>query len=218
MVFLAEDHRLQVDRILAASPLIPVISIQQPEHALPLCQALVDGGIRVLEITLRTAHGLAAIKEVRAAMPEEVWVGAGTVTDIDRYREAEHAGADFVVSPGVTNRLLDYGLTSDVPLLPGIATVSELMVGYELGYRSFKFFPAAVAGGIDALKAFGGPFADARFCPTGGIRQDTARDFHALDNVIAVGGTWLTPDALVSSGDWGAIEELARQSLADCRC
>lgn len=218
MVFLAEDHRLQVDRILAASPLIPVISIQQPEHALPLCQALVDGGIRVLEITLRTAHGLAAIKEVRAAMPEEVWVGAGTVTDIDRYREAEHAGADFVVSPGVTNRLLDYGLTSDVPLLPGIATVSELMVGYELGYRSFKFFPAAVAGGIDALKAFGGPFADARFCPTGGIRQDTARDFHALANVIAVGGTWLTPDALVSSGDWGAIEELARQSLADCRC
>lgn len=217
MVFLAEDHRLQVERILAASPLIPVISIHQPEHALPLCQALVDGGIRVLEITLRTAHGLAAIKEVRAAMPAEVWVGAGTVTDIDRYRDAEHAGADFIVSPGVTSRLLDYGLTSNVPLLPGIATVSELMMGYELGYRSFKFFPAVVSGGLAALKAFAGPFADARFCPTGGIRQDTARDFRALDNVLAVGGTWLTPDDLVHGGDWTAIEKLARQSLADCR-
>lgn len=217
MVILAEEHREKILRILAASPLIPVITVSDPQQALPLCQALVDGGLRVLEITLRTVHGAEAIRAVREALPEEVWVGAGTVTGPSGYRAAERAGADFVVSPGVTQGLLEHGLTSDVPLLPGIATVSELMTGYELGYRAFKFFPAAVAGGVAALKAFAGPFDDARFCPTGGIRQGSAREFLAQPNVMAVGGTWLTPEALVSAGDWPAIEALARSSLMDCR-
>lgn len=217
MVMLADDHRDKIDRIMAASPLIPVIRIEDPQQALPLCHALVAGGLRVLEITLRTPHGLNAIREVRAAMPADVWVGAGTVTDTTAYREAEQAGADFVISPGVTNRLLDYGLTSDVPLLPGIATVSELMMGYELGYRAFKFFPAVVAGGVHALRAMAGPFAEARFCPTGGIRQNTARDFLAEPNVVTVGGTWLTPVQALAAGDWAAIEALTRSSLDDCR-
>ena len=211
---LSDFHRERVRSVLSASPLIPVITINHPDEAVPLCQALVDGGIRVLEITLRTPHGLKAIEQVREAVPQ-AWVGAGTVTSIAQYREVESAGAQFVITPGVTEAILEFGLTSDAPLLPGIATISELMIGYNLGYREFKFFPAEVAGGIPALKAFAGPFPDVTFCPTGGIRRDTAKDYLALDNVSAVGGTWLTPGDLIASGDWDRISEVVRGSLLD---
>ena len=164
---LSDFHRERVQSVLNASPLIPVITVNHPDQAVPLCQALVDGGIRVLEITLRTPHGVKAIEQVRKAIPE-AWVGAGTVTSIAQYREVESAGAQFVITPGVTEPILEFGLTSDAPLLPGVATISELMIGYNLGYREFKFFPAEVSGGIPALKAFGGPFPDVTFCPTGG--------------------------------------------------
>ena len=211
---LADFHRDRVRSVLGASPLIPVITVSHPDQALPLCQALVDGGIRVLEITLRSPYGINAIEQIRKAIPE-VWVGAGTVTSIAQYRQVEAAGAQFVITPGVTEAILEFSLTSEAPLLPGISTVSELMIGYNLGYREFKFFPAEVAGGIPALKAFAGPFPDVTFCPTGGIRRHTARDYLALDNVSAVGGTWLTPDDLVNAGDWDQISELVRGSLLD---
>ena len=211
---LSDYHRERVRAMLSASPLVPVITISDPEQALPLCRALVAGGIRVLEITLRTPHGLRAIEQVREAIPE-AWVGAGTVTSIAQYRQVESAGAQFVITPGVTESILEFGVTSEAALLPGISTISELMVGYNLGYREFKFFPAEVSGGIPALKAFAGPFPDVTFCPTGGIRRNTAKDYLALDNVVAVGGTWLTPGDLVASGDWDQISEIVRGSLSD---
>ena len=211
---LSDYHRERVQAVLAASPLVPVIAIKDPDDAIPLCRALVDGGIRVLEITLRTEHGVRAIEKVRKAIPE-AWVGAGTVTSIAQYRQVESAGAQFVITPGVTEAILEFGVTSEAPLLPGISTVSELMMGYALGYREFKFFPAEVAGGIPALKAFSGPFPDVVFCPTGGISRQTARDYLALPNVRAVGGSWLTPAEAIAGKDWPAVSEIARGSLGD---
>lgn len=207
-------HRERINTILNASPLIPVITINKLDDAVPLCQALVDGGLKVLEITLRTEHGIKAIEAVRKAIPG-VWVGAGTVTSIDQYREVEAAGGQFVISPGVTETLLKFGTTADASLLPGISTVSELMMGYALGYREFKFFPAEIAGGVPALKAFSGPFGDVTFCPTGGIRRETAKNYLALRNVKSVGGTWLTPADLVDAKDWAGIRDIVRGSLAD---
>ncbi|ERS81312.1 ketohydroxyglutarate aldolase [Marinobacter sp. EVN1] len=211
---LSDYHRERVQSVLAASPLVPVIAIKDPDDAIPLCRALVDGGIRVLEITLRTEHGVRAIEKVRKAIPE-AWVGAGTVTSIAQYRQVESAGAQFVITPGVTEAILEFGVTSEAPLLPGVSTVSELMMGYALGYREFKFFPAEVAGGIPALKAFSGPFPDVVFCPTGGISRQTARDYLALPNVRAVGGSWLTPAEAIAGKDWQAVLEIARGSLGD---
>lgn len=212
MAQLSEFHRGRVQAVLAASPLVPVITIERPEDAIPLGRALIDGGVRVLEVTLRTEHGLDAIRRLREAFPQ-AWVGAGTVTTIEHYRQAELAGAQFVITPGVTAALLEFGLTSEAPLLPGVCTLSELMTGYALGYREFKFFPAEVAGGIPALKAFSGPFPDVSFCPTGGIRKDTAADYLRLANVSAVGGTWLTPADAVREGRWEQVSDIARDSL-----
>lgn len=214
---LSDDRRQRVRAVLETGPLIPVITLERAEHALPLAEALVEGGIRVLEITLRTPHGLPAIEQLVSRLPEDVVVGAGTITDPASYHRAESAGARFVVSPGLTPRLLEYGLSAEAPLLPGVATVSELMLGYELGYRSFKFFPAAVAGGVAALEAISPLFPDVGFCPTGGIRKDTARDYLGIPSVCAVGGTWLTPGKLVSQGRWAEIAELTRNSLLACR-
>lgn len=214
MTRLSRFHRERIQAVLSASALVPVITINRLEDALPLCQGLVDGGIRVLEITLRSEHGLHAIEQLRRALPE-VWVGAGTVTSPGQYRQAESAGAQFVITPGITEALLEFGVTAGAPLLPGISTVSELMQGYALGYREFKFFPAEVAGGIAALQAISGPFPDVVFCPTGGVRRDTAKDYLALANVAAVGGTWLTPPDLVASCDWEGVTALARGSLQD---
>lgn len=211
---LSDYHRDRVQAVLNACPLVPVIAIKDPDDAVPLCQALVDGGIRVLEITLRTEHGVRAIEQVRKAIPE-AWVGAGTVTSIAQYRQVESAGAQFVITPGVTEAILEFGVTSEAALLPGIATVSELMMGYAFGYREFKFFPAEVAGGRPALKAFGGPFPDVTFCPTGGINRTTAKDYLSLANVKAVGGSWLTPADAIAEKDWGRVTDIARQSLAD---
>ena len=211
---LSMHHRHQVQAMLAACPLVPVITIQHPDHAVPLGRALVAGGIRILEVTLRTEHGLGAIRQLRKALPD-VWVGAGTVTQVDQYREAEAAGAQFVITPGVTEQLLAYGLNAQAPLLPGISTISEMMMGYAMGYREFKLFPAEIVGGIKALQAFSGPFADVTFCPTGGIRRETAKDYLALDNVVAVGGTWLTSKDRIEAEDWRAITDLVAGSLND---
>lgn len=209
---LQPDLLFRAEEILDSCPLVPVISIQHPDHAIPLAQALVDGGIRILEVTLRTRYGLEAIRQMREAFPD-VWVGAGTVLTPEQFDEAEAAGAQFVITPGITKKLLKRGLNAEVPLIPGISTVSELMEGFALGYRRFKFFPAEVSGGIAALKAFSGPLPDVRFCPTGGITQETARNYLALGNVTAVGGSWLTPTDVIAREDWAQVQEIARSSL-----
>ena len=213
---LSQEHRSRIQAVLSSCPLVPVITIEDPDQAVPLGQALVAGGISILEITLRTEHGLVAISELRKALPN-VWVGAGTVTSIAQYQDAEAAGAQFVITPGVTEELLKHGIQSSAPLLPGVSTISEMMRGYGLGYREFKFFPAEVAGGLEALKAFAGPFPNVSFCPTGGIRQETAARYLALANVKAVGGTWLTPKDTVQAGDWDKITRVAVESLAFCQ-
>ena len=210
----AQAQCRRLDDIVSLSPLLPVITINHPDTAVPLCEALMQGGLKVFEITLRSEYGLDAIRALRKALPDAV-IGAGTVLTVEQYKQAEAAGAQFVVTPGITLPLLEYGLQAQAPLLPGIATASELMSGYQLGYRRFKFFPAEVAGGTAGLRALSGPFAGGRVCPTGGIRQNTAADYLALDNVMTVGGTWLTPEDAVATGDWARVRELARASLAE---
>jgi len=182
----------RLDQICATAPVIPVLTLDNAEQALGIASALVKGGLIVLEITLRSDYGLSAIKQLKQALPEAI-IGAGTVLNPTQYQACIDAGADFIVSPGSTAELLQYGSQASVPLLPGVASVSEAMQAMQLGYRRFKLFPAAVVGGVDALKAFAGPLSELKFCPTGGIKPNNAADYLALDNVMCVGGTWLTP-------------------------
>lgn len=195
---------------LALAPVIPVITVDRLEDAVPLGRALVEGGLRVLEVTLRTPVALAAIASMAAEIEGAV-VGAGTVLNPDDLIRAGEAGARFAVSPGLTESLLR---ADGPPVLPGVATASDIMRGIELGLDTFKFFPAVPAGGLNMLKAFYGPFAHIRFCPTGGITPDSAPEFLKLPNVSCVGGTWLTPKDLVAAGAWDRIRELARIAAA----
>lgn len=194
--------------ILRISPVIPVIAIDAAEHAVPLAQALVAGGLRVLEITLRTAHGLDAIRAIADAVPEAV-VGVGTLLEPGEFVKARDAGAVFGVSPGLTPALLDASRRSGLPLLPGVMTPSEVMAAREAGFREVKLFPAVPAGGVGMLKAIGGPLPDMMFCPTGGITQESAADFLACRNVACIGGSWLTPKEEIAKGNWARITELA---------
>ena len=191
-----------------AKPLVPVMVIQNPEDAVPMAKALVEGGVRLLEITLRTAHGLDAIALIKQEVPGAI-VGVGTVTSAQQLQDALKKGAEFVVSPGLSAGLLDAAREWGGPYLPGVATPSEVMQAREAGFKYQKFFPAAAAGGIAMLKAFSGPFADVKFCPTGGIAQENYQDYLALNNVFAVGGSWLTPPEAVSARNWQAITALA---------
>jgi 2-dehydro-3-deoxyphosphogluconate aldolase/(4S)-4-hydroxy-2-oxoglutarate aldolase len=191
------------------SPVIPVLVIDRTEDAVPLARALVDGGLKVLEITLRTPNALEVIAEI-AKHVEGAVVAAGTVTTPTQWEAAARAGATFMVSPGLTPALIQAAAEASTPLLPGVATASELMIAMDGGFECFKFFPAQQAGGTAMLKALGGPFADALFCPTGGITVETAPQFLALPNVACVGGSWLAPAALVKAGDWDGIKALAK--------
>lgn len=195
---------------LRLAPVIPVINIERIEHAVPLGRALVAGGLPVLEVTLRTPVALEAIARM-AAEVEGAVVGAGTVLSPDDLARAGDAGAKFAVSPGLTERLLR---ADGPPVLPGVQTASDLMRGLELGLDTFKFFPAVPAGGANMLKAFYGPFAHVRFCPTGGITPESAPEFLKLPNVACVGGTWLAPKDAVAAGDWDRITALARTAAA----
>lgn len=197
--------------ILKLSPVIPVLTINSADTAIPLARALIDGGLRVLEVTLRTDAAIASISAIARSVPDAI-VGAGTVLDADQYKRACDAGARFIVSPGLTNALLETAKRSGTPLLPGVVTASEIMRGHEAGLSHFKFFPAESSGGVAAVKAFAGPFAQVPFCPTGGITPDNARDYLALKNVVCVGGTWLAPKQLVDNRDWTAITELASEA------
>ena len=198
-----------VAEIMQLCPVIPVLVIDEVDHAVPLAEALVAGGLRVLEVTLRTPVALEAIramKQVSGAV-----VGAGTVLNPEQLDHALAAGSEFIVSPGLTGPLGRAAVDSGVPFLPGVATSGEIMRGIDLGLTHFKFFPAMAAGGIPALKAIGGPFADVRFCPTGGITEATAPDWLALDQVLCVGGSWIAPRGPV---DRDAVEAAATRAAA----
>lgn len=193
-------------------PVIPVIVIDRLEDAVPLARALLEGGVRVLEVTLRTPVALDAIAAMVKAVPEAI-VGAGTVRSVADVHAAKAAGAAFAVSPGYTAEIGAACRAVDLPLLPGVATASEVMAAQADGLSFLKFFPATAAGGIPMLKSLGGPFTDVVFCPTGGISLKTAPDFLSLPNVKVCGGSWLTPADAVSSGDWGRITALARETF-----
>jgi len=204
-------HNQLVDEVFALAPVIPVLAIARLEDAVPLCRALVDNGLRVLEITLRTACALDAIAAVARELPHAC-VGAGTVLSARDLQAVAEAGARFAISPGATDALFDAAKDVAVPLIPGIATASELMRGLEHGWQRFKFFPAESSGGVPALKGFAGPFASVRFCPTGGIDAAKAPAYLALPNVACVGGSWMVPADALAAGDWSRIGDLAREA------
>ena len=206
-------HNQLVDEVFALAPVIPVLAIDRIEDALPLCRALVDNGLRVLEITLRTACALEAIAAVARAMPQAC-VGAGTVLNARDLDAVTQAGARFAISPGATDTLYRHAAGCPIPLIPGIATASELMRGLEHGWQRFKFFPAESSGGVAALKGFGGPFAQVRFCPTGGIDAAKAPTYLALPNVACVGGSWMVPGDALRARDWDRIGSLTREAAA----
>lgn len=194
-------------------PVIPVIVIQKLEHAVPLAEALVAGGVRVLEVTMRTPVALAAIEAIARAVPGAI-VGAGTIRSAADARSAKAAGSLFGVSPGYTAAVGAACREAGLPLLPGVATASEVMAAQADGLNFLKFFPATAAGGLPMLKALAGPFPDVAFCPTGGITPETAPQFLALPNVKVCGGSWLTPADAVAAGDWARITQLAREAAA----
>ena len=194
-------------------PVIPVIVIKRLEYAVPLARALVEGGVRVLEVTLRTPVALQCMQAINEAVPEAI-VGAGTIRSVADAKAAKDAGCLFGVSPGYASDIGQACREIGLPLLPGVSTASEVMAAHADGYDFLKLFPAAAVGGIALLRALAGPFPDVMFCPTGGITPATAPDFLALPNVKVCGGSWLTPDDAVSSGDWSRITRLAREAGA----
>ncbi len=199
--------------LLARGPVLPVVTVETAETAVALADALAAGGITTIEITLRTAAALDAIRAIRAARPD-LAVGAGTVCTPAQLDACAEAGAAFAVSPGATPVLLDAAAAHAVPLLPGAATASEVMLLLERGHRAMKVFPAEAAGGIAFLKALAEPLPEARFCPTGGVDAASAPDYLALANVLCVGGSWLTPGEAVATGDWARITDRARAAAA----
>jgi 2-dehydro-3-deoxyphosphogluconate aldolase / (4S)-4-hydroxy-2-oxoglutarate aldolase len=208
-----QRKQADLDAILRLAPVIAVIVIERAGDALPLARALVAGGIRALEITLRTPAAIGAIAAIAAGV-EGAMVGAGTVLTPEDLRAAEAAGARFAVAPGSSPALLEAVEKSTLPFLPGAATASEAMALRERGYRLQKFFPAEPAGGVDYLRALAGPLPDLGFCPTGGIRPATAAAYLALPNVVCVGGSWLSPPELMRAADWPAITALAHTAAA----
>lgn len=194
-------------------PVIPVIRIESADRAVDLARTLADAGLVNIEITLRTPAAYSAIERIRVEVPEAV-VGAGTVLNADDLERVAGAGARFAIAPGCTDALYRAAADSSLPLVPGVATASEIMRGLEHGHRAFKFFPAGPAGGAALLKAWAGPFANVRFIPTGGITIDNAPSYLALANVIAVGGSWMVPEDAIGQGDWTRIAALARACRA----
>jgi 2-dehydro-3-deoxyphosphogluconate aldolase/(4S)-4-hydroxy-2-oxoglutarate aldolase len=202
-----------LEAILLAAPVIPVVIIDDLAQAVPLARALAAGGLPVIEITLRTPAGLAAIRAIAAEVPDAI-VGAGTVLDAAQLAAVTRAGARFAVSPGATPKLLEAAAGENISLLPGIATASEAMALIERGYRFAKFFPAEPAGGAAYLAAIASPLPQLRFCPTGGITLETAPRYLQLPNVICVGGSWMVNRATIAAADWSAITQAAKQAAA----
>jgi 2-dehydro-3-deoxyphosphogluconate aldolase / (4S)-4-hydroxy-2-oxoglutarate aldolase len=199
--------------VLRRLPVVPILTIDRREVALPLARALAEGGLGILEVTLRTSAALAAIREIANGLPEAV-VGAGTVRSPEQAQDAIEAGARFLVSPGMTPRLLAAAQSWSLPFLPAVATASEAMALSEMGYRVLKFFPAEPAGGVATLKALAAPLPELIFCPTGGIDVAKARDYLTQPNVVCVGGSWVAPTQAVAAGNWAVITALARVAAA----
>lgn len=210
---MSQGHwKLQPSQLFKAGPVVPVIVISDLSQAVPLAQALLDGGISVMEVTLRTEHGLAAIEAIAKEFPQAL-IGAGTVVNAQQLAQVAAAGGKFAISPGSTPALMEAANQGDIPFIPGVTSPSEVMRGLELGYDHFKFFPAEANGGVKALKALNAPFGDITICPTGGISLANAKDYLALDFVHCIGGSWIVPLDLIEAGDWQAITTLCKEAV-----
>jgi 2-dehydro-3-deoxyphosphogluconate aldolase/(4S)-4-hydroxy-2-oxoglutarate aldolase len=208
MALIQQGDKLTALQVMQDAPVIPVIVLHDVKHAVPLARALVAGGIRMLEVTLRTPQALACLEAIAREVPEAV-AGAGTVRSAADVQASLRAGARFAVSPGYTSAVGQACRDAGLALLPGVATGSEIMMAQEDGFTELKFFPAMQTGGPAMLKAWSGPFFDVRFCPTGGVSLQNAADFLALPNVVCVGGSWLVPADAMAAGDWARITQLA---------
>ena len=202
----------QIDEYLSEAPVLPVLAVDDVPQAIALVTALAEAGLLVVEITLRTAAAVPAIAAIRAQLPHVI-VSAGTVLTLADLHAVQDAGAHFAISPGATDTLLRAAESAAMPFLPGVANASDIQRGLEFGYQRFKLFPATAVGGVDALKAYAGPFASVKFCPTGGINASNAASFLALSNVITVGGSWMVDKAALKAGDFAAIKLAAAACL-----
>ncbi|UOR86534.1 bifunctional 4-hydroxy-2-oxoglutarate aldolase/2-dehydro-3-deoxy-phosphogluconate aldolase [Helicobacter pylori] len=203
----------KIIEILQISPIIPVVVIEDIKDAVPLAQSLVEGGIHIIEVTLRSSCALEAIELIAKNVPK-MRVGAGTILNPTQLEQAQNRGAEFLISPGLTIKLLEYAKKKNMPLIPGVSSSSEVMQALELGYNALKFFPAEYCGGVKLLNAFNGPFKGVKFCPTGGISTDNMHSYLNLENVLCVGGSWLTPKNLIQNKEWDKITEICKRSLA----
>jgi 2-dehydro-3-deoxyphosphogluconate aldolase/(4S)-4-hydroxy-2-oxoglutarate aldolase len=201
-----------IHEIMKVSPVVPVMVINNVEHAVPLAKALVKGGLKVLEITLRTDAALESIRRIKAEVPDAI-VGAGTIINVETLNAAIDAGAEFIVSPGTTEKLIDAALATGVPLLPGVADPSQAMALLEKGITAMKFFPAEAAGGVPMLKSIGAPIPQITFCPTGGVSQKNVNDYYKLSNVGCVGGSWMCAASLVDAENWDEITRLSAEAI-----
>jgi len=207
---------MRAEEVMKVSPIVPVIAIDEVEDALPLAKALFEGGIKIMEITLRTEAGLKAIEIISKEMPE-MNVGAGTVLNASDFNKAVTHGAQFVFSPGISEELMTVSRELNIPLIPGVASASEVMLAQNNGFMYCKLFPATVVGGVGALKAFGGPFPQMKFCPTGGVSLNNVREFLTLSNVLCAGGSWIVPKEAMIAKDFKKITQLASEAIESVR-
>ncbi len=203
----------KIIEILQISPIVPVVVVENIKDAVPLAQSLIEGGIPIIEVTLRSSCALEAIELIAKNVPK-MRVGAGTILNPTQLEQAQNRGAEFLISPGLTIKLLEHAKKKDMPLIPGVSSSSEVMQALELGYNALKFFPAEYCGGVKLLNAFNGPFKGVKFCPTGGISADNMRSYLNLENVLCVGGSWLTPKNLIQNKEWDKITEICKRALA----
>ncbi|GAA8590364.1 bifunctional 4-hydroxy-2-oxoglutarate aldolase/2-dehydro-3-deoxy-phosphogluconate aldolase [Helicobacter pylori] len=203
----------RIIEVLQISPIVPVVVIENIKDAVPLAQSLIEGGIQIIEVTLRSSCALEAIELIAKNVPK-MRVGAGTILNPTQLEQAQNRGAEFLISPGLTIKLLEYAKKKDMPLIPGVSSSSEVMQALELGYNALKFFPAEYCGGVKLLNAFNGPFKGVKFCPTGGISADNMHSYLNLENVLCVGGSWLTSKNLIQNKEWDKITEICKRSLA----
>ncbi|WQW51905.1 bifunctional 4-hydroxy-2-oxoglutarate aldolase/2-dehydro-3-deoxy-phosphogluconate aldolase [Helicobacter pylori] len=203
----------KIIEVLQISPIVPVVVIEDLSDAVPLAQSLIEGGIPIIEVTLRSSCALEAIELIAKNVPK-MRVGAGTILNLTQLEQAQNRGAEFLISPGLTIKLLEHAKKKDMPLIPGVSSSSEVMQALELGYNTLKFFPAEYCGGVKLLNAFNGPFKGVKFCPTGGISADNMRSYLNLENVLCVGGSWLTPKDLIQNKEWDKITEICKRALA----
>ncbi|RVY59955.1 KHG/KDPG aldolase [Helicobacter pylori] len=199
--------------VLQISPIVPVVVIENIKDAVPLAQSLIEGGIPIIEVTLRSSCALEAIELIAKNVPK-MHVGAGTILNLTQLEQAQNRGAEFLISPGLTIELLKHAKKKGMPLIPGVSSSSEVMQALEWGYNALKFFPAEYCGGVKLLNAFNGPFKGVKFCPTGGISADNMRSYLNLENVLCVGGSWLTPKNLIQNKEWDKITEICKRALA----